>query len=457
MATRTVIPAPETDFGPLRQTEFGRLDALGHAYLDYTGAALYGATQIERHHDRLLSRVFGNPHSENPAALESTGSMECARARVLAFFHADPAEYDVVFTANASAALRIVGESFPFESGSRFALTADNHNSVNGIRRFATRAGADVRYVPLDGELRPVDPRPWLDGASPRRRHLFAYPAQSNFSGARHPLAWVEQARAAGWHVLLDAAAFVPTGRLDLDAVHPDFLCVSFYKMFGFPTGVGALIARRESLSLLRRPWFAGGTIEWVATYEEAHELRPGSGAFEDGTPHFLAFDAVMDGLDLLEGIGMQRVESHIHDLTAHLLEGLTRLRHPRGGPLVEIYGPPGCERRGGTVSFNVLDRAGAVSPFEEVVAFAASTGVSVRGGCFCNPGCEEAALRLRPQRARACRRGLRGNYSAAGFRACCGGPAGAVRASLGVPTIPSDIDRLLETLDRYRGAHLAA
>ncbi len=457
MAIRTMISPPVTDFESLRQTEFGRLDALGHAYLDYTGTALYGTTQIQRHHDRLLSHVFGNPHSENPAALESTGSMECARARVLDFFHADPAEYDVVFTANASAALRIVGESFPFESGSRFALTADNHNSVHGIRRFAARVGAEVRYIPLDGELRPEDPQPWLEGAPPRRRHLFAYPAQSNYSGARHPLAWVEQARAAGCHVLLDAAAFVPSCRLDLRAVHPDFLCMSFYKMFGFPTGVGALIARCESLSLLRRPWFAGGTIEWVATYEEAHELRPGSGAFEDGTPHFLAFDAVIDGLDLLECIDMRRVESHIHDLTARLLEGLTGLRHPRGGPLLRIYGPTSCTRRGGTVSFNVLDRTGAVSPFEEVVAFAASRDVSVRGGCFCNPGCEEAALRVQPQRARTCRRGLRGNYSPAGFRACRGGPTGAVRASLGIPTIPSDIDRLLETLDRYRSAHLAA
>jgi selenocysteine lyase/cysteine desulfurase len=445
------------DFGQLRRNEFGRLDAGGHVYLDYTGTALYTATQIERHHERLLGQVFGNPHSENPAALESTERMERARRRVLAFFNADPAEYDVVFTANASNALRTVGESFPFEHGSRLVLTADNHNSVNGIRRFAARAGADVSYIRLDGELRPADPQPWLDGAARRRRHLFAYPAQSNYSGARHPLAWVEQARAAGYHVLLDVAAFAPTCTLDLSEVRPDFLCVSFYKMFGFPTGIGALIARRDALALLRRPWFAGGTIQWVATYEKSHELRPGSGAFEDGTPHFLAFDAVMDGLDLLERIGMQRIETHVHDLTGHLLEGLTRLRHPRGRPLVAIYGPTDLERRGGTVSFNVLDGGGGVASFEEVVAFAAAARVSVRGGCFCNPGCEEAALRFQSQRARECRRGLRGSYNFAAFSACRGGPAGAVRASFGIPTISADIDRLLETLDHYRCARLAA
>src|SRR5439155_824095 len=90
---------------------------------------------------------------------------------------------------------------------------------------------------------------------------LFAFPAQSNFTGVRHPLDLVELAHARGWDVLLDAAAFVPTSRLDLAAVKPDFVSVSFYKMFGYPTGVGCLLARTHLLGTLRRPWFAGGTV----------------------------------------------------------------------------------------------------------------------------------------------------------------------------------------------------
>jgi selenocysteine lyase/cysteine desulfurase len=436
------------DFATLRHSEYDRLDAGGHAYLDYTGAALYARSQIEAHHARLLTGVLGNPHSENPAARESTKRMEAARARALAFFRADPAEYDLVFTPNASAALKLVGESFPFERGSSFVLTADNHNSVNGIREFAARAGARVRYVPLDATLRPAAPGPWLEGARSGRPHLFAYPAQSNYSGARHPLEWVELAHDAGYHVLLDTAAYAPTRALDLSVLRPDFACVSFYKMFGFPTGVGALIARRDALALLRRPWFAGGTIEWVATYERAHALRPGSGAFEDGTPPFLAFDAVCDGLDLLESIGMERVDAHVRAMTARMLRGLGALRHSGGRPLVTVYGPSDLERRGGTVAFNVLDGAGCVIPFEQVVALAADRRVSLRGGCFCNPGCEETALGFAPQQTRECRRALRGRYSFPSFSACRGGPAGAVRASVGIPTIESDVDRLLDALE---------
>jgi selenocysteine lyase/cysteine desulfurase len=64
---------------------------------------------------------------------------------------------------------------------------------------------------------------------------LFAYPAQSNFSGVRHDLGWIEAAHEHGYDVLLDAAAYVPTAQLDLSAVKPDFVPVSWHKVFGDP------------------------------------------------------------------------------------------------------------------------------------------------------------------------------------------------------------------------------
>jgi selenocysteine lyase/cysteine desulfurase len=68
---------------------------------------------------------------------------------------------------------------------------------------------------------------------------LFAYPAQSNFTGVQHSLTWIQEAHDQGSDVLLDAAALVPCHRLDLSLWHPDFVALSFYKMFGYPTGVG--------------------------------------------------------------------------------------------------------------------------------------------------------------------------------------------------------------------------
>ena len=225
-------------FATLREREFGRLDQSGEAYLDYTGSALYAESQVHDHLEFLSGTVLGNPHSQSVASLRSTEMIEDARRMTLDFFSADPGEYEVVFTANATGGMRLVGEAFPFRQGSRLVLSADNHNSVNGIREIARARGADVRYARLDDELRLDDEEGLLTRAS--APSLYAFPAQSNFSGVQHPLGVIDAAQRAGYAVLLDAAAFVPTNPLRLDVVRPEFVALSFYKMFGYPTGLGA-------------------------------------------------------------------------------------------------------------------------------------------------------------------------------------------------------------------------
>ena len=91
--------------------------------------------------------------------------------RCCEFFNAPPDEYLCIFTANASAALRLVGESYPFAPGGTFALTFDNHNSVNGIREFARRKGAAVAYVPV------VAPELRIDRAAMHQRCSAADPS----------------------------------------------------------------------------------------------------------------------------------------------------------------------------------------------------------------------------------------------------------------------------------------
>ena len=109
----------------LRRVEFARLDAAGHVYLDYTGAGLYADSQLREHFELLHGGVFGNPHSLNPASAASTELLERAQERVLRFFRASPEEYVAIFTPNATGALRLVGEAYPFRPGDRFLLTFD--------------------------------------------------------------------------------------------------------------------------------------------------------------------------------------------------------------------------------------------------------------------------------------------------------------------------------------------
>jgi len=366
----------------LRATEYRRLDERGHVYLDYTGGSLYAESQLEKHHELLRSGVLGNPHSANPASAAMTERVERTRRYALRYFNASPEDYVLVFTQNASGALKLVGESFPFAPGSRYLLTFDNHNSVNGIREFARARGAAVTYAPLllpDLRLDVARLESLVAEADPAHENLFAFPAQSNFSGVKHSLELVAKAQSKGWRVLLDAAAFVPTNRLDLSAVQPDFVAVSFYKMFGYPTGVGALLVHRPAYAKLKRPWFAGGTVNYATVQGQAHVLSPSEAAFEDGTLNYLAIPAVEIGLRHLESIGVETIAERVRCLTGWLLEELLALRHENGRAMVRIYGPANTEARGGTVTLNLYDPHGHLLDYRRVEELAGAEGISLR------------------------------------------------------------------------------
>jgi len=435
------------DFGALRAREFARHDRHDLAYLDYAATALYSTSQLRAHHALLARGLFGNPHSESEPSRQSSQLIEHAREQVLAWFGVDAASHAVVFTHNASAASKLVGESYAFGPRAGLVLAADNHNSIVGVREFARRAHAPINILPLDAELRLDDPAARLaalardgDGVG-----LVALPAQSNFSGVRHPLALVATAKQLGFDVLLDAAAFVPTSRLDLRTCPVDFTVLSFHKLFGHPTSVGALIARRDALARLHRPWFAGGTVKYASIGADLHRLYDDHAGFEDGTPDVLGIAALAPGFALLDEVGSTRLARHVARLTDRLLAGLTTLRHDNGAHVVHIYGPPTATRdRGATVAFNVLDASGAIIPHPLIEAYARDAHIAVRGGCFCNPGASEAAFRLDPAAIAAC-----ATTSPDSIAACLGREVGAVRLSLGLANNDRDIDRACAVIRR--------
>jgi selenocysteine lyase/cysteine desulfurase len=437
----------------LRGTEYRRLDDNGDVYLDYTGGSLYAASQLERHLAQLRGSVFGNPHSVNPTSSAATILVEQARAAVLAYFGASEDEYACIFTPNATGALRLVGEAYPFVAGDRFLATFDNHNSVNGIREFARARGAVTAYVPIEApDLRVADGllERYLDEGTRGDHNLFAYPAQSNFSGVKHPLEWIAAAQDRGWDVLVDCAAFVPTNRLNLSVWKPDFVPLSFYKLFGYPTGVGALLARRSALERLQRPWFSGGTV--VAANVQGERVLPLSGhaLFEDGTVNYLGIPAVEIGLRHVERIGIHTISKRVTELGAWLLAELQQLRHADGSAATRIYGPTTWERRGATIAFNFLHPDGRAIDERFVDLVAAQHRVSVRTGCFCNSGAGETAFSLS-------RDTLIGAEFSEGmtlddYIRLVGMPTGgAVRVSLGIATNFADVHRFMAFASEFR------
>jgi len=440
----------------LRRTDYSRLDGERHVYLDYTGGGLYAESQVRAHAELLSRQVLGNPHSANPSSTDATALVEGARRAVLNYFKADD-RYTAIFTLNASGALKLVGESFPFSDRSQLLMAFDNHNSVNGIREFAIAKGAAFHYAPLTTPDLRLDPGPLqalLEGANPEAANLFAFPAQSNFSGVQHPLDLVNDAQRAGWRVLLDAAAFVPTNPLDLSRVAPDFVTISFYKMFGYPTGVGCLLVRNDTMPLLKRPWFAGGTVNFATVQGRAHILSPGEAGFEDGTLNYLAIPAVAIGLQHLERIGMDRIHTRVSALAGWLLDRLLALRHSNGRHMVRIYGPATMKARGATITMNVYDPDGHLVDYRRVEELANERRISLRTGCFCNPGAGEAAEGLTAEDMQAAMQaGPDMNLSkfVQMMQTRGGKAAGAIRVSFGLASNASDAALFLAFVEELR------
>jgi molybdenum cofactor sulfurtransferase len=428
-------------FNCLRRKEFSRLDKLRHVYLDYTGGSLYPQSLLDNHFNFLKNGLFGNPHSTNPASALSENMVKEARQTVLEFFNAP--DYYCVFTANATGALQIVGECYPFSPKSHLLLTVDNHNSVNGIREYCCNKGGSYTYSPMsydDLTINAPELNKQLASYIDKKSKLFAYPAQSNASGVQHSLAWVLKAKKLGWDVLLDAAAFVPTSALNLSIVQPEFVSISFYKMFGYPTGIGCLLIKKSVFKKMEKPWFAGGTLSLSSVKSKGYFLKPDYEKFENGTINYLNIPAITNGLHFITAIGMCNISSRIKDLSIVMISGIVKLKHNNGLPLIKLYGSNNTENRGGNFLLNFFDAAGYLYPFEKIQQLANAAMISLRTGCFCNPGIDEVIHNLPAKdvenyfTSRA-----DGDYD--DMIQFLGKMRGAVRISFGLATTSTDIE----------------
>lgn len=377
-------------FNSLRAKEYARLDKDGHVYLDYTGGNLYAKVQLDQHIRLLNENTFGNPHSTNPTSQLSTQLVDEARKKVIDFFNAE--DYYCVFTSNASGALKIVGECYPFDADGHFLLFADNHNSVNGIREYCNNSGGTFEYVPMNVEDLTVSKEELVDKLtkSNNQNKLLAFPAQSNVSGIKHDLNWIKEAQDLGWDVLLDAAAFAPTSVLDLKRYTPNFVSISFYKIFGYPTGMGCLLIKKSSFTKLKKRWFAGGTVSFASAKAPTYHLIENHERFENGTINYLDIPALKIGLDYIETIGINRLNERIDSLMNYLHSHLKNLKHSNGNNQVEIFGHPTRANTGGTIVMGFKNPDGSRISYQLIENLANLKKISIRSGCFCNPGLDE-------------------------------------------------------------------
>ncbi|XP_045209996.2 molybdenum cofactor sulfurase-like [Mercenaria mercenaria] len=497
-------------------------------YLDHAGATLVSRTQLEAHHQDVLRNIYGNPHSRSASSQLTTDTIDQIRYRILQHFGTTADEYSVIFTAGCTAALKLVAEAFDYHGnlgccscrseknnlatychsnscyetavtnsndghgkgqcgqeqcsiqskiygskcnkGGSFSYMLDNHTSVQGMREIAFEKAGQVQCLDSDSQdsVHLANVLHVQQDHCACGNHLFAYPAQSNFSGRKYPIQWISlvQNGQMEWqttikdlrsrssceghfYTILDAASLVSTSALDLGSVKPDFVALSFYKMFGYPTGLGALLVKNDSAHVLKKTYFGGGTVSVSLSTQPFHVSRsPLSEKFEDGTVSFLDIISMQHGFEALQRLagGISSISQHTFNLAQYFHHTLSTCCHGSGTRLAEIY----CDgdfmdiqKQGAIVSFNLLRANGDYVGFSEVDKLAQLYNIHVRTGCFCNIGACQKYLGLSDDK-------IKHNFDAGHV---CGDdrdlvdgkPTGAVRVSFGYMSTLEDAQRCLQ------------
>ncbi|KAK4506838.1 hypothetical protein PRZ48_000571 [Zasmidium cellare] len=450
------------DVEDFRDREYPQLK--GKTYLDHGGTTLYAKSLVEEFSADLIANLYGNPHSASTPSAIAGHRVDEIRDRALRFFNADPEEFDLVFVANATAAIKMVIDCFKDHAAASntpvwYGYHRDAHTSLVGVRE-STKMH---RCFTSDEEVDIWINSGGLGGPRARQLGLFAYPGQSNMTGRRLPLSWPGRIRKsfhkAATYTLLDAAALASTAPLDLSdpATAPDFVALSFYKIFGFPN-IGALIVRKDSAHVLEsRKYFGGGTVEMIIAINDTWHAKKETSIhdrLEDGTLPFhsiFALDHAMNVHERLYGPNpMKFISHHTAQLGRQLFDGLSGLKHANGVPVCRIYkdenavyGDPTMQ--GATIAFNVQHQDGSLVGFEDVEEAADERSIYVRSGSLCNPGGVATYLGWSPAEMKAA--------YAAGHRCTnptqimLGKPTGVVRVSLGAMSTSSDVSTLLNFL----------
>jgi len=340
----------------------------------------------------------------------STEAYEGAREKVRAFVNA-PSEREIIFTRNVTASLNLVAYAWGLDNlgpGDLVVVTEmEHHSNFVPWQYIAGRTGADFAAIPVDdnGELRLDE----LDSLAARGQiKVLACTFVSNSLGTINPVdrlaVWAHE---QGAICVVDAAQAAPHRPVDVQAIGADFVGLTGHKMCG-PTGIGVLWGRRELLEQMA-PFELGGHMIRRVTLERTtwNELPA---KFEAGTAPIAEAVGLGAALDYLGEIGLDAIERHERELAEYALGRLAEV------PGVRIFGPP-ADRRVGIVSFEVE----GVHP-HDVAQILDRDGVAVRAGHHCN---QPLMDRL--------------------------GVAATTRASFYLYTLPEEIDRLVEGLQKVR------
>jgi cysteine desulfurase/selenocysteine lyase len=295
-------------------------------------------------------RAFADQY-ERRAYLESGFYRQIEGLRRSAAAMINAAAEEIAFVKNTSEGIATVAGGIDWRRGDRIVTTAVEYPAnIYPWMDVAGRFGAELVTVPEvtqeDGSGA-VPLEAILAAADHWRTRLVALSHVEYASGQRHDLGAVGRfCRERGILFCVDAIQSMGVLPIDVRGMNVDFLSADGHKWLLGPEGAGVFFCRRELLTELR-PLSVG----WMNVINDQDygnydfTLKPDAQRFECGTHNVPGLLALKASLEMLLGLGAERVAARLKEVTDRLIDGLA-------GKGYQIVSPRGDEQWSGIVSF---------------------------------------------------------------------------------------------------------
>ena len=354
------------DFPVLHQSVHGKpLVYLDNAATTQKPLAVIEAIENYYRHDN--SNIHRGVHALSERATEH---YEKARVAVQRFLNAADSK-EIIFTRGTTESINLVAQTYGRKhvgAGDEVLITAmEHHSNIVPWQILCEEKGATLRVAPINdrGELR-LEEFEKLLGAKTR---FVAVSHLSNALGTINPLReMIGMAHARNVPVLVDGAQAAPRMRVDVQALDCDFYAISGHKMYA-PTGIGVLYGKAALLEAMP-PYQGGGDMIASVTFDKTvYNRLPYK--FEAGTPNIADTIALGTAVEYLEGLGLDQIEQHEHDLLTYATQSVERI------PGVTIVGT--AKEKAGVLSFTMEN----IHP-HDIGTILDREGVAVRTGHHC-------------------------------------------------------------------------
>jgi cysteine desulfurase/selenocysteine lyase len=300
----------------------------------------------------------------------ATEEFEKARETVRAFVNAARAS-EIIFTRGTTEALNLVAQTYGktnVGAGDEVLITAmEHHSNIVPWQMLCAEKGAKLRVAPMndEGELLLAEYEKLLSA----KTKVVAVGHVSNALGTINPVKqMIAAAHAKGAVVVVDGAQAVPHLKVDVQDLDADFYAFSGHKMYG-PTGIGVLYGKQALLEAMP-PYQGGGDMISSVTFEKTtYNKVPHK--FEAGTPDMAGVAGLMAAIDYMNGIGIEKIAAHEHELLEYATEVIGAIEG------VRLIGT--AREKAGVLSF-VLDE---VHP-HDIGTILDQQGIAVRTGHHC-------------------------------------------------------------------------